>query len=253
MEKPLKNIQKLKSYGLFGAKRKHDVHTGVDLYANVGDDVYAIEDGCVIRVDKFTGPEVFLPWWNTTYYVGISTRLGYIVYGEIEPSVKIGQFVKAGDKIGTVMQVLKKDKGLPMSMLHLELYSEYIDDPVVWKHGKDKHGLLLNPLNILPSVFNHDASSLEEAIYYFVLRENQLSQHGYAISNVEKVRGGVIAYFTSDHGQMYCSYFVFPAFRGKGLYKKTILKLDLPVLTVDDCNIVDFLKFNDIDHKVVKI
>ena len=33
--------------GGFGTKRKYDVHTGVDLYCEDGDDVYSIEDGVV--------------------------------------------------------------------------------------------------------------------------------------------------------------------------------------------------------------
>ena len=47
-----------------------------------------------------------------------------MVYGEIVSrfGLQIGQKVEAGDLIGWVKQVLKHDKGRPMSMLHIELH-----------------------------------------------------------------------------------------------------------------------------------
>lgn len=42
--------------GAFGATRRHDVHTGIDLYADEGDAVVAVEDGVVVALEDFTGP-----------------------------------------------------------------------------------------------------------------------------------------------------------------------------------------------------
>ncbi len=124
---PLRNFYLPPAEGMFGAQRKHDVHTGIDLYAPVGTEVMAIYDGEVIGVENFTGPEVGSPWWNTTqavYIVHPVNRVAevVVVYGEISPIVKVGQRVLSGQVIGHVQQVLKKDKGKPMSMLHLENY-----------------------------------------------------------------------------------------------------------------------------------
>lgn len=123
--------------GGFGTKRKYDVHTGVDLYCEDGDDVYSIEDGVVVDVVEFTGFEES-PWWEDTWAIVIYGNSGYILYGEILPKLKIGDHVKEGDLVGTVKRVLKVDKGKnPPTMLHMELYNEY-DTPVWWKNDKPK-------------------------------------------------------------------------------------------------------------------
>ena len=106
----------------FGARRKFDVHTGVDLFAPVGEPVLAFEKGIVIDVCTFTGASIGMPWWEETQCVSVKGASGVILYGEIDPKVTIGQKVREGDLIGTVLKVLVKDKGKPMSMLHIEWY-----------------------------------------------------------------------------------------------------------------------------------
>lgn len=134
----------------FGAIRKHDVHTGVDLFCPEGSFVYAIESGTVIGVFQFTGVDVGMPWWNDTYGVLVSGKSGNFLYGEIQPEVGLGDTVLEGDIIGSVMKVLKTDKGKPMSMLHLELYEkEYMGRGVTWNLGEPKPDLLLDPTDIL--------------------------------------------------------------------------------------------------------
>lgn len=110
--------------GSFAFERKNHIHEGVDLYAPIGEPIYAVEDGVVVNVEHFTGQYADPPstWWNDTQAVLIQGRSGVVVYGEIEAKVVKGQEVKAGDLVGNVLTVLKKDKGRPMSMLHLELY-----------------------------------------------------------------------------------------------------------------------------------
>ena len=71
--------------GSFGYKRKFDIHTGVDLYCNKGDQVFAIEDGEVVAIEWFTGEKVDMPWWNNTQAVAIKGKSGVINYGEIIP------------------------------------------------------------------------------------------------------------------------------------------------------------------------
>lgn len=110
--------------GSFGAKRKHDIHKGIDLYAPVGEIVYAVEYGYVVDICPFTGPHAGFDWWENTWGVYIKGNSGIVVYGEIEPntSLKIGDYISKGEAIGTVLKVLKHDKGRPISMLHLELH-----------------------------------------------------------------------------------------------------------------------------------
>jgi murein DD-endopeptidase MepM/ murein hydrolase activator NlpD len=70
------------------------------------------------------------------------------VYGEVASSVTHGQSVEAGDVIGTVKQVLKVDKGTPMSMLHLELYSQRPVATAVWGIGEPQPDYLMNPMQL---------------------------------------------------------------------------------------------------------
>ena len=110
----------------YGAERRHDIHTGVDLFAPEGTPVYACEDGEVIDVCTFTGASIGMPWWNETMCVSVKGASGVILYGEITPKVNKGDSIREGDLIGLIKRVLIKDKGRPMSMLHIEWYeAEY--------------------------------------------------------------------------------------------------------------------------------
>lgn len=69
MQFPIKDKFSLPtSEGVFGAKRKFDMHTGIDLYCTEQTPVYAIEDGIVIGVENFTGPNA-----DSTLVVGYSS------------------------------------------------------------------------------------------------------------------------------------------------------------------------------------
>lgn len=118
--------------GVFGAIRKYDIHTGVDLYCEEDSDVYAIEDGVVMAIEDFTGPQAESPWWNDTKTLLIEGGSGVILYGEIETHLKVHDLIITGDKIGKVKTVLKEDKGLPMTMLHVELYKPKTTASVIW-------------------------------------------------------------------------------------------------------------------------
>ena len=128
--------------GAFGVKRKHHFHEGIDLYAPEGTDVYAVEDGVITSIQAFTGAQASSPWWHDTMAVFIEGASGTVVYGEITPTLKTGDIVKAGALIGHVKTVLKKDKGRPMAMLHLELHEKGTIDAPEWPiDGKRPHTL----------------------------------------------------------------------------------------------------------------
>jgi murein DD-endopeptidase MepM/ murein hydrolase activator NlpD len=142
--------------GAFGARRKHDIHTGVDLYCDPGTPVQAITEGTVVNILPFTGLLAGSPWWNSTWAVMIEHPALQVVvcYGEIvhDLSLTIGSKVVAGTFLGWVRTVLKKDKGLPMTMLHLETYKPGTLEPVWWYHDQPKPPALLNPTELLYSL-----------------------------------------------------------------------------------------------------
>lgn len=124
----------------FGYVRKFDIHTGVDLYCENGTPVYSMCDGVVVNIEDFTGEfsNPPTPWWLNTKSVLVETETNVICYGEITTTLSIGDKIKEGDIIGNVSQVLKNDKGLPMSMLHIELYDKGVIETVIWNIGEEK-------------------------------------------------------------------------------------------------------------------
>lgn len=145
--------------GAFGAKRKMHTHEGVDLYCPEGEPVYAIEDGEVVLIENFTGLKAGSGWWNDTNAVHIEGSSGVLVYGEIIEidSIKVGNKIKQGDLIGHVKTVLKKDKGRPMSMLHLELYSHGSRESVTWHPWQEERPeFLQDPTKLLISIIKGD-------------------------------------------------------------------------------------------------
>lgn len=110
--------------GSYLQERKHDVHTGIDLYCNEGEPVYSMQEGVVEYQGLFTGLNAGTPWWNETSFVLVKNPFDRILYGEIEPKagVKVGTVIKKGQPLGKVIRVLPNDKGRPTSMLHVERY-----------------------------------------------------------------------------------------------------------------------------------
>ncbi len=124
--------------GMFGTARKHDIHTGIDLYAADGEMVVSIGIGRVINVQPFTGPDAGSPWWLPTDAVLVETKDGIILYGEVSSLVDVGENLVHGEPIGIISRVLRHDKGRPTSMLHLEYYDPGVKEACEpWKHGEE--------------------------------------------------------------------------------------------------------------------
>ena len=70
---------------------------------------------------------------------------GVWVYGEIQDAVSLHQTVQAGDRLGHVIQVLRNDKGRPMSMLHLERHVQGSRYSPAWNVGEAQPSHLLDP------------------------------------------------------------------------------------------------------------
>ena len=142
--------------GSFAAKRKYDTHTGVDLYTHEGDSVYAVEDGTIISIENFTGPQADSPWWKNTKAVLAEGEAGVVCYGEVLPrQVWVGKKISKGQEIAHVVPVLHSYKiradipGHSACMLHFELYRHGAKNTVWWKHGDEKPKFLLDPTSKL--------------------------------------------------------------------------------------------------------
>lgn len=147
-----KSLPGPETQGYFGAIRKNDVHTGIDIYCEPDASVVAVEPGVVIKIEKFTGASVGSHWWQETDAIWVNGPSGVVVYGEVSSIVLVGQQVNAGETLGYVKTVLKKDKGLPMTMLHLELYNPNMTETVWWRHGEEKPEMLLDPTSFLENI-----------------------------------------------------------------------------------------------------
>lgn len=139
--------------GDFAFRRSFYHHPGIDLYCPLGEEVQAIEDGVVINVEHFTGTNAnpSSPWWNDTWSILVAGASGVIGYCELHPSQMIvpGLLVFEGETIGSIIPVLKKDKGNGTTMLHLEHYSIGTTEHVTWVLDTEKPIQLLNPRNLL--------------------------------------------------------------------------------------------------------
>ncbi len=146
--------------GAFGAPRRHDIHTGIDLYGKPGDPVYPFLPGVVESIHDFTGPDAKgrdgkpLDWWLPTKAVTVRRGSQYLVYGEIIPNsdLKVGHKVTTNDSIGTLTPVLPPHKHRPdipnhsTTMLHLEWWQGRWDQRWdTWHHGEPRPVGLKNP------------------------------------------------------------------------------------------------------------
>ena len=117
--------------GAFAFVRKGSKHTGLDLYTDLHAKVWAVEDGEVVGVEKFTGEWDNSPWWNNTQCVLVKGASGVVNYGEINPDPVLikGSKIKRGQFIGSVLRVIKEGRdhyeipGWRPTMLHIELYN----------------------------------------------------------------------------------------------------------------------------------
>jgi hypothetical protein len=139
--------------GAFAARRRRDVHTGVDLYCRESEPVRAVEDGVVVAIEAFTGPAAGSPWWNDTQTVLVEGASDVVGYGEVvlPLGLEVGRAVHRGEHLACVAVVLKEGKERPdipghsRAMLHVELYRHGTRQSVTWGLGEGQPGGLLDP------------------------------------------------------------------------------------------------------------
>lgn len=136
--------------GAYGVERAHHVHEGIDLYCAEGTPVQAVEAGTIVAIIPFTGAKANSDWWHDTDAMLVEGASGVVLYGEIVPAGKQpGDTVQRGETLGHVKQVLKTDKGRPMSMLHLEFHDAGTRDAYEWTLAKGKPPSLRDPTPFL--------------------------------------------------------------------------------------------------------
>ncbi len=136
--------------GAFGVTRAHHVHEGVDLYCVEGTPVQAVEAGTIVAIIPFTGPRANSDWWHDTDAVLVEGASGVVLYGEVSPVGKrVGDTVQRGETLGQVKQVLRTEKGRPMSMLHLEVHAAGTRDAFEWTIATGKPPSLRDPTPFL--------------------------------------------------------------------------------------------------------
>lgn len=96
----------------------------------------------------------------------------------------------------------------------------------------------------------HDSNTLEEVIQYFQTRARQLISEGFVWQKVVlPFENSYYTYFKKNNIK-YLSIYITVQDRGKGLYKKILSQFNYPIITVNDCNIVNYLENNNIEHIV---
>ncbi len=94
--------------------------------------------------------------------------------------------------------------------------------------------------------FNHDATTVEEAVNYMQNRAKQLLKHDYFITKIDTFEWGISAYFTNK-GILYQSIYILEGYRGKGLYKSVVTDR---ILTSYECDIEDYLHSQGIKYVI---
>lgn len=144
---PVKCSKKIDSYktiraAKFAAARTGRLHAGADIYAPVGTEVYACEDGIIRKVSE--------KFYKNVGAIEIIHRTCIGRYCEITPvkGIDIGTEIKQGQLIGHVAKI----DGIEKSMLHFELYDNQNDKTaltILPKPPYNRRSDLLDPTEYL--------------------------------------------------------------------------------------------------------
>lgn len=95
-------------------------------------------------------------------------------------------------------------------------------------------------MNRLP----YDAETKEEVRQYFITRALQLASVGYTwLGNLDEPTEGCFLthFFNVEQNQRYSSFYITKQHRGKGKAVRAVKFLSDPIITVEDCKIIEFL------------
>ena len=102
----------------------------------------------------------------------------------------------------------------------------------------------------------HDADTPEGRAEYLHTRARQLLSLGYTVDRLENESAGAngkAAMFLKKGDDVFASLYISPEARGKGALKqfaRDVGQVDIPIITIRDCNIAGYLEFQQIVHLV---
>ena len=102
---------------------------------------------------------------------------------------------------------------------------------------------------------DYDATTEEAVIQYFQTRHYQLSSCGFSWDH--QIHNTPLGYFTQfieeSTQKQYYAFYVLKQHRGKGLSKKIVHNLTevYPIITINDCKVVDFLTHEKVPFRVI--
>jgi len=133
----------------FGFSQKDGKHqSGVDLYCAENQEIFAIEESDVVDMFISTGENAGSSWFNNTYTLLLEGNSGVINYSGIiiDQNIKFGKPIKEGQLIGGVKQIMN---GVSVPTLHIELYQNGTQEPIIWHRGETKPADLIDPSDML--------------------------------------------------------------------------------------------------------
>jgi hypothetical protein len=132
----------------FGYSQKNGKHqSGIELYCDEGQEVFAIEESDIIDMFLSTGYGAETPWFQNTYTLLLEGNSGVINYSciLIDHDVKFGKTIKEGQLIGRI----KKLMDISIPSLYIGLYYNGVEEPIEWNRGEVKPTELLDPTDML--------------------------------------------------------------------------------------------------------
>lgn len=145
--------------GAFGDVRPRHIHEGVDVYAEPGTAVHAVEDGMIVGVTPLSGADTRGGYWHDMEAVLVQGKSGLAVYCEITPlkTLEPATQVKQGALLGHIYEKGYKNQNPNRKtedsehsfFLHLELHHPATRKPVKWLPGQPKPDTLFDPTPFL--------------------------------------------------------------------------------------------------------
>jgi hypothetical protein len=94
---------------------------------------------------------------------------------------------------------------------------------------------------------NYNSNTIEEAKKYLKYRYKQLLKFGITVKKEIIKKDSVITLYNQEN---FGSIYILNSYRGKGIFHKRLKEYDIRIITIDECNIENYLVKKNIDHKI---
>lgn len=95
---------------------------------------------------------------------------------------------------------------------------------------------------------NYNAETVEEAQDYLAYRYKQLLKFGIkVVSEAVVENNSIVTFYDNGYGSIY----ILKQFRGKSIYKQRLQQFQIPILTIEECDIISYLLKIRCSHKVL--